>query len=130
MRNIFKKANSPPGVVPAVPHANKNNVTNPGELVTQIAFEQKMAAIDARLNTSNQILLAVIIVLVVCFVTLFYGYWQFTATSYSDYSGKVDQLNKDRYTFLQERINLLQKSQIDKLSSQSATSSSTSATSN
>lgn len=102
------KINKPSKKPPATPIADEKNLENSGEPVTQLAFDLKMQIINARLDNSNLLMIGLLIVLAVCFITLFYGYWQFASTSYNDYSQKIKELNEDKYNFLEMRIQELE----------------------
>lgn len=105
MINAKARINKLPKSTPNIPPASENNVPSAGESVTQVAFDQKMQIINARLDTSNVLLIGVVVVLAICFITLMYGYFQFAGTSFNDYSSKVKELNDDRYTNLNSRLN-------------------------
>ncbi|SRR5258706_541137 len=104
MTDNARKINRPASPPPQTPHAAEKNISNPGEPVTQVAFDLKMEVINARLDNSNLIMIGLLIVLGICFLTLFYGYWQFASTSFNDYSQRVKELNDQRYQLLEERM--------------------------
>lgn len=120
--SIETTINTPSTPPPHTPHPDERNINDPGEPVGQVAFdmkvseiEAKMAAINKRIDLSYALMIGLLVVLAICFITLFYGYWQFAATSYNDYTQKSKELNDDRYNLLQEKMNFLE----SKISTQS-----------
>lgn len=108
MSNPVEPINTPPTSPPATPHADERNINYSGEPVTQVAFDLKMEIVNARIHNSNLLMIGVLIALAICFITLWFGYWQFASTSFNDYSQKVKELNDNRYNFLQDRMNFLE----------------------
>lgn len=119
MSTIDENINIPATPSPEIPPPDERNIANPGALVTQVAFDLKMEVINGRLNNSNYLLIGVLVALAICFITLFFGYWQFAATSYNDYSQKVKELNDERWSILQDKVSSLEA----KLETKSATTS-------
>lgn len=115
--------NTPPSPPPATPHADERNINYSGEPVTQVAFDMRMEVVNSRmdgmssrLESTNLLMIGVLIVLAICFLTLFYGYWQFDSTSRDGYAQKSKELNDDRYNLLKDRLDFLE----SKIATQSA----------
>jgi len=106
----FKTKNIPEVTPPATPPVAKGHSSGrKAQPVDQIAFDNAIATINTRLDNSNLLMRAVILALGICFLSLFYGYWQFASTSYNDYSQRVKELNDQRYLFQQGQIDFLMK---------------------
>lgn len=103
---LLGSINIPPTNAPPEP-VSEGQTSDPGELVTKIALEQKMEIVHERLRTHDTLIIGVIFVLAICFVTLFYGYWQFASTNFSDYRNAVNNLNDSRYQTQQSEIDVL-----------------------
>lgn len=108
---IFSKRtlNTPPTTPPTTPEAEEVEIQEEGIYLTQYSFNIKWKIIEERMKTTNIILVGTVLVLFICFLTLFYGYWQFTSVSLSDYSQKVKDLNDQKFQFQQTEIDLLLK---------------------
>lgn len=102
---IINKPDNPP---PNVPQGKQEKTLDTGKPVQQEAFDQAMTIIKSRLDSSNYLMVGVLLVLAICFLTLFYGYWQFSSTSFNDYSQKLKELNDDRYNNLTNKVKELE----------------------
>lgn len=114
MLNPFKiflrpRLNTPPNAPPPIPTGEKVSKTEEekGIYLTQYSFNIQWQIMEERMNTTNIVLLVSFFALLICFATLFYGYWQFASTSFNDYSNKVDDLNDQRYLLMQQQIDFL-----------------------
>ena len=113
----IKVKNTPDNIPPATPQTTVDHTPiGKGQKVDRIAFENTVAIINARLDSSDLLMRIVILALIICFITLLFGYIQFASTSFNDYSLKVKELQDDRYDLIQERLNFLE----NNISTQSA----------
>ena len=100
--------NQPSSTPPLTPVPDERNVDETGQSVSQLAFDSKISIIEAQLKNSGNMILAVIVVLIVAFITLFFNYYQFTSTSYNEYSQRIKEMNDDRFDEFGERIKSLE----------------------
>jgi len=105
----IKTINTPDTPPPPTPSGETNPTSNHGKKVGLIAFDNAMSLIDMRINNSNRLMVAVIIVLAICFLSLYFNYIQFTSTSFNDYSQKVKELNDQRYEIFNDRLMIFEK---------------------
>lgn len=102
---IFKpKLNKPDKPPPAEPPAEKGKPQKGGTYLPEYVFNVKWQIMEERLKNTNVIMVVAIAALVICFITLFFEYQQFIATSFNDYSAKVKELNDERYKTLDNRL--------------------------
>ena len=113
LNRIFHREieNKPPASLPPEPKGSSVSTSNQkgAKYVQQEALDQALLNINTRLDSSNLIMTILIGALVICFITLFYGYWQFATTSYNNFSQRIKELNDQRYQFQQTEIEFLQK---------------------
>lgn len=103
------KKNIPEQAPPSIPSGKKIAYKDGGTYLTEYAFNVKWQIVEERMKNTNVILTVAIGALLICFLTLFYGYWQFASASYTDYSNKVKELNDQKYQFLENRVINLEK---------------------
>ena len=106
LKRLFRlNINTPPTNPPATPKGRVEKTTaNKGKKVEQVAFDQAIELINLRLDISHFLTSALLFALIICFIALFFGYWQFASTSFNDYSQKVKELNDQRYQMLENRV--------------------------
>lgn len=104
------KKNVPEETPPRVPEGKKikENSKEKGTYLTEFAFNAKWQIMEERMQNSNLIITVAIGALFICFLALFYGYWQFAASSFNDYSARVKELNDGRLQELNLRVSQLE----------------------
>lgn len=105
---INKPTKAPPKFPKAVP-----NTPDSGKPVLQEAFDQAMDLIESKLNISNYLIIGVIVALTICFISVFYGYWQFVWTVNNSYTQTVKEFNDEKYKILLNRIENIEKNSIE-----------------
>ncbi|OGD79875.1 hypothetical protein A2368_03120 [Candidatus Collierbacteria bacterium RIFOXYB1_FULL_49_13] len=96
--------NKPNTKVPGKPKPEKQGVNDPGQMVSQLAFNSEISIIKSKIDTFNNLIVAVIFVLAVCFIGLFFNYYQFSSASYNEYSQRVKELSDEKYLNLNNRL--------------------------
>lgn len=104
MFGFERKKNIPDTLPPTTPNIKGRNPRDKGIYITEFVFNLKMETIEGRLKNSNIILTVAFIALIICFLTLFFGYWQFASSSYNEYSQRIKELNDNRFDYLINRI--------------------------
>jgi len=109
-RLFYKPVNVPETPPPPVPKGEKENSSeDKGTYLTQYAFTLKWQVMEERMNTTNLLLMGAFIVLVACFISLYFNYMQFIATSKDDYSQQIKALNDQKFQLQQSEIDFLMK---------------------
>lgn len=103
------RLNIPEKDPPAKPTEEKGKPKSGGTYLTEYAFNVKWQIMEERMNNVIVIITVAIAALVICFITLWFGYWQFASTSFNDYAQKAKDLNDQRYQFQQNEIDYLQR---------------------
>lgn len=110
LTNLFgPRKNTPEETPPPIPTGRKIIKKDKGIYLTEYVFNVKWQIMEERMSNTNTILTVAIGALVICFITLFYGYWQFASVSLNDYRDKVKELNDERYQLLKNQIMDLEK---------------------